>query len=150
MWQIEAKSYDTEYVKGSRTGQVNDYSGFFNHSNVLAESTTPRWITTQGRKYSLDGLTRLKPQSLDGTPDISATVVDDYLLLKNAVSTNIWNGITDITKKYKNFEISATVSTSSDHIGISFCNPNTGDQAEGYQWVIRIDYDTEDDSRFQK
>jgi hypothetical protein len=44
MWQIEAKSYDTEYIQSSRTGRVNDYSGFFNHSNIIAEVDTPRWI----------------------------------------------------------------------------------------------------------
>ena len=44
MWQIEAKDHDTEYVKGSRTAKVNDYSGFFNHSYPLTETTTPQWI----------------------------------------------------------------------------------------------------------
>jgi hypothetical protein len=42
--QIEEKAYPTEYVHTSRIGQVNDYSGFFNHSNALTEATTPRWI----------------------------------------------------------------------------------------------------------
>lgn len=41
--QLEKKNYATEYVYGSRTGRVNDYSGFFNHSIALTEATTPKW-----------------------------------------------------------------------------------------------------------
>jgi hypothetical protein len=31
-------------VAGSRTGRVNDYSGFFNHSDELSEIYTPQWV----------------------------------------------------------------------------------------------------------
>ena len=41
--QIEEKPYVTEFTEGSRTARVNDYSGFFNHSNPLTEANTPRW-----------------------------------------------------------------------------------------------------------
>jgi hypothetical protein len=42
--QIEEKPHGTEFVAGTRTGRVNDYSGFFNHSVSLTETNTPRWI----------------------------------------------------------------------------------------------------------
>lgn len=41
--QIEEKPYATEFTEGTRTGRVNDYSGFFNHSDSLTETNTPRW-----------------------------------------------------------------------------------------------------------
>jgi hypothetical protein len=44
MPQLETKQYITEFTTGSRIGQVNDYSGFFNYSNIIAEVDTPRWI----------------------------------------------------------------------------------------------------------
>lgn len=43
--QVEEKPYATEYVVGDRSEQINDYSGFFNHSNVLTDINTPKWIT---------------------------------------------------------------------------------------------------------
>jgi hypothetical protein len=43
-FQIEKKSYSTEFTVGSRTGKVNDYSGFFNHSSDLTEINTPKWV----------------------------------------------------------------------------------------------------------
>lgn len=42
--QWEEKPYATKFTVGLRTGRVNDYSGFFNHSDPLTETTTPRWI----------------------------------------------------------------------------------------------------------
>jgi hypothetical protein len=41
--QFEEKAYASEFTLGSRTGQVNDYSGYFTSANLL-ESTTPRWV----------------------------------------------------------------------------------------------------------
>jgi hypothetical protein len=43
--QIEEKPHGTEFTLGTRTGKVNDYSGFFNHSVSLTETNTPRWIS---------------------------------------------------------------------------------------------------------
>jgi hypothetical protein len=43
--QIEEKLHSTEFVVGSRTAKVNDYSGFFNHSIALTEANTPRWVS---------------------------------------------------------------------------------------------------------
>lgn len=44
-FQFEKKSYPTEFTMGTRIGQVKDYSGFFNHSINLTETTTPRWVS---------------------------------------------------------------------------------------------------------
>jgi hypothetical protein len=43
--QIESKSYVTDFVVGSRTGFVRDYSGFFNNSDSLTEGNTPKWVS---------------------------------------------------------------------------------------------------------
>jgi hypothetical protein len=43
--QCEQKAYSTPFVIGSRTAKVNDYSGFFNHSDQLTEANTPRWLS---------------------------------------------------------------------------------------------------------
>lgn len=40
--QVESKKYSTCYTKGSRSGIINDSSGF-NHNAVLVNSTTPKW-----------------------------------------------------------------------------------------------------------
>lgn len=42
--QIEEKTYPTEFTLNSRTGRINDYSGFYSHSNLLTEANTPRWV----------------------------------------------------------------------------------------------------------
>lgn len=43
-YQVEVKPYATEFTEGTRIARVNDYSGFFNHSDPLTETNTPRWI----------------------------------------------------------------------------------------------------------
>lgn len=42
--QVEAKSYSTPFVNGSRGGIINDQSGFRNNA-TLTEATTPQWVT---------------------------------------------------------------------------------------------------------
>lgn len=42
-FQLENKEYATDFIRGSRAGQVKDYSGFFNHSDAMTETNTPQW-----------------------------------------------------------------------------------------------------------
>jgi hypothetical protein len=61
-YQVEIKEYATPIVVGSRTGMVNDASGFGNMA-TLSESSTPQWIS-DGRlgngAYKFDGVSGTK------------------------------------------------------------------------------------------
>jgi len=42
--QIEEKPYATEFIEGTRTGIIRDFSGFF-LDTTLGSTTTPQWVT---------------------------------------------------------------------------------------------------------
>jgi hypothetical protein len=58
MPQLEAKSYATEFTRTSRTGMVQDLSGYENNSNLVL-ATTPRWTSNSrigSGAYRFDGV----------------------------------------------------------------------------------------------
>jgi hypothetical protein len=82
--QVESKSYPTEFINGSRTGKINDYSGFFNHSQNLTETNTPRWT----------------PEAKIGTGAYH---------FRSSDSKTYFEGPTNLMQTFKDFSVSAWI-----------------------------------------
>jgi len=97
--QYEKKDHSTPFVYGSRTGQVNDYSGYDNHSIALTEVNTPQWVVdnkigTGGYKFIASKQTYIQPASYLMSTYKGFTTSAWIYLLSEPTDTNVGYVIT--------------------------------------------------------